>query len=129
MSRDIKEIYGSPTSRFGDDPVPSGIGFEHWCADSLACDYVVTAGPWTGLVYCQLTRGTPESVSKSFGCLSRGRQIDVLSCRQLDDEPPSSHAGGQRQRATMRATDVMTIKVDYNRTRQRSNLALPVSAP
>lgn len=46
--------YGGPSFPFGTDPALTGPAFERWCAERLAGDHFVTAGPWTGLVYCRL---------------------------------------------------------------------------
>lgn len=46
--------YGAPSFPFGTDPAMSASAFERWCAETLTGDFYVTAGPWTGLVYCQL---------------------------------------------------------------------------
>jgi hypothetical protein len=58
--------YGEPAYPFGSDPAQSSQAFERWCAENLAGDYYVAAGPWTGLVYCQL-RSDLARLQQSFG--------------------------------------------------------------
>ncbi len=46
--------FGAPSFPFGADSAPACAAFERWCAGNLAGDHFVTAGAWTGLVYCRL---------------------------------------------------------------------------
>lgn len=58
--------YGEPSFPFGTDPAQSGPAFERWCAANLSGDYYLTAGPWTGLVYCKLA-ADQAALERSFG--------------------------------------------------------------
>lgn len=46
--------FGAPSFPFGEDAAAACAAFERWCAGNLAGDHFVTAGAWTGLVYCRL---------------------------------------------------------------------------
>jgi hypothetical protein len=58
--------YGGPSFPFGTDPAASAPAFERWCGERLVGDFYVTAGPWTGLVYCQLESDL-AMLHQSFG--------------------------------------------------------------
>lgn len=60
--------FGPSSFPFGEDPATACSAFERWCADSLAGDHFVTAGAWTGLVYCRLKEDADLLRRRASGC-------------------------------------------------------------